>query len=97
MDSGIFTLLLTDGTQGLERCVNRKVIIIFCPIVYFIEPWRYRDLRQDILVDGKYINGTFPWRKYSVSKILVKINSDENLQSVFFSYRQRAHGMGTDT
>ena len=55
MDSGIFTLLLTDGTQGLERCVNRKVIIIFCPIVYFIEPWRYRDLRQDILVNGKYI------------------------------------------
>ena len=29
MDSGIFTLLLTDGTQGLERCVNRKVIKFF--------------------------------------------------------------------
>lgn len=25
LDSGIFTLLLTDGTQGLERCINRKV------------------------------------------------------------------------
>ena len=25
MDSGIMTLLLTDGTEGLERCVNRKV------------------------------------------------------------------------
>ena len=25
MDSGIFTLLLTDGSDGLERCVNRKV------------------------------------------------------------------------
>ena len=25
MDSGIFTLLLTDGNPGLERCVNRKV------------------------------------------------------------------------
>ena len=25
MDSGIFTLLLTDGTDGLERCVNRRV------------------------------------------------------------------------
>ena len=66
MDSGIFTLLLTDGTQGLERCVNRKVIIIFCPIDYFIEPRRHRDLSQDILVDGKCINGTFPRRKYSV-------------------------------
>ena len=27
MDSGIFTLLLTDGSDGLERCVNRKVSI----------------------------------------------------------------------
>ena len=26
MDSGIFTLLLTDGSQGLERCINRKVM-----------------------------------------------------------------------
>ena len=25
MDSGIFTLLLTDGSEGLERCINRKV------------------------------------------------------------------------
>ena len=25
LDSGIFTLLLTDGSEGLERCINRKV------------------------------------------------------------------------
>ena len=52
MDSGIFTLLLTDGTQGLERCVNRKVIIIFCPIVYFIEPWRYRSTSRHTMVEN---------------------------------------------
>jgi isopenicillin N synthase-like dioxygenase len=31
MDSGIFTLLLTDGSEGLERCVNRKVRRIALP------------------------------------------------------------------
>ena len=26
LDSGIFTLLLTDGSDGLERCANHTVI-----------------------------------------------------------------------
>ena len=26
LDSGIFTLLMSDGSEGLERCINRKVI-----------------------------------------------------------------------
>ena len=26
LDSGIFTLLMTDGSEGLERCVNHKVV-----------------------------------------------------------------------
>ena len=29
LDSGVFTLLITDGSEGLERCVNRKVILNF--------------------------------------------------------------------
>ena len=28
LDSGIFTLLMSDGSEGLERCINRKVSFI---------------------------------------------------------------------
>ena len=38
LDSGIFTLLMSDGVDGLERCVNRKVAIFE---IYFNIKKRY--------------------------------------------------------
>ena len=38
LDSGIFTLLMSDGVDGLERCINRKVAIFE---IYFNIKKRY--------------------------------------------------------